>query len=177
MYKLAPLAFALLICFGCGDDQFDSKDIPEDVLLDIDQDGSADFRVAYSIQTSGDPIGNYKRVRMNLESIATEQVLVHDTEQPLFLEDSDLIQTQVNLPLYWETTSPSENVSFPIAMIRTEYDEVTWNDSWSVFSFEEKESYLIGVKLVESSTSRLGFLQFSVDTQTGEFILLKAELL
>ncbi len=115
---------------------------------------------------------------MNLESTDNDQILKHENDKPIFLDDIDLMQTQVNSPLYWEiTTNPSGNSSFPIAMIRTGYDEITWEDTWSIFSLENKETYLIGIKILENNATQLGYIEFSIDAQTGEFILLKRELL
>ncbi len=67
MYKLLTLVFLLLICFGCSDDQLPTERIPENVQLDIDQDGNSDFIVAYTQQTEGDPGGNYQSMKMKLE--------------------------------------------------------------------------------------------------------------
>lgn len=177
MYKLLTLAFVLLICFGCDDDQMGTPDVPENIELDIDQDGNSEFTVTYFKRIEGDPVGNYQVIRMDLESTDNDQILINENEFPIFLDDIDLIQTQVNSPLYWEVTNPSPKVSFPIARIRTDYDETTWNDTWSIFSSEEKESYLIGIKLLGNNTTQLGYIEFSVDSQTGEFILLRTELL
>ena len=68
-------------------------------------------------------------------------------ELPIFLNEINLIQTEVTSPLYWEVSNPSTNHSFPIASIRTDYNDINWNDNWTIFSKEEKETYLIGFKI------------------------------
>lgn len=177
MHKFLILFSVCIIGFGCTKNQSELIKIPANLELDIDQDGNADFIVAYTQQTEGDPIGNYEAIRMNLESTDNNQVLKSEDRFPIFLNETGLVQTEVKLPLYWEITNPSSNISTPIATIRTDYDGTTWNDEWSVFDLEQKESYLIGFKLLGGNTSQVGFIEFSVDTQTGEFILLKIELL
>ena len=143
----------------------------------MDQDGIPDFKVVYSQQTSGDPVGNYEEVSMKLESSDIDQILKNEDEFPIFLNNINIIETKVESPLRWEITDPSANISFPIARIRTDYDEITWNDEWRVFSLEEKETYLMGFKLFGNNTPQLGFIEFLIDTQTGKFTLLKTEFL
>ncbi|MGB0929945.1 MAG: hypothetical protein ACPGVB_04170 [Chitinophagales bacterium] len=177
MHKFLILFSVCLIGFGCTKNQSELIKIPNNLELDIDQDGNADFIVVYSQQTEGDPIGNYEAIRMNLESTDDNQVLKNEDKFPMFLNEIGSIQTEVNPPLYWEITNPSSNISTPIATIRTDYDETTWGDEWRVFDLEQKESYLIGFKLLGGNTAQVGFIEFSVNTQTGEFILLKTEFL
>jgi len=177
MHKFLILFLVCLIGFGCTKNQSDLIEIPANLELDIDQDGNPDFIVAYSQQTEADPAGNFEAIRMNLESTDSNQVLKNEDKFPIFLNETGSIQTEVNPPLYWETTNPSSNISTPIARIKTDYDGTTWNDEWSVFDLEQKESYLIGFKLLGDNTSQVGFIEFSVDTQTGEFILLNTEFL
>ena len=177
MHKLLGLLFTIIICFGCTDDQMTTIDIPTDVELDLDQDGVSDFVVAYTLRTEGDPVGNYQAVRMNLEASDVDQILKNEDQFSIFINETDIIKTEVDSPYFWETTNPSSNISTPIAIIRTDYDEVTWNDEWSVFSLEEKESYLIGFKLLGLNTPQVGFIEFSVDTQTGQFNLLRTAFL
>ena len=177
MHKYLILISIGLINFSCAKDQLELRDPPNNLELDIDQDGNADFVVVYAQRTTGDPAGNYQEIKMTLESTGIDQILKNDDELPIFLNDIDLIQTEVNLPLYWEITNPSSNVSTPIATIRTGYDEITWNDKWTIFSSEEKETYLIGFKLLENNTSKIGFIEFSVSPLTGGFTLLRTEFL
>ena len=178
MYKFLVFAFTMLVCFGCDEDQPTSIDIPNDVELDLDQDGGTDFLIAYSLRTEGDPVGNYQAVRMNLESLDGDQVLKNEDQYRLiFLKETDVIKTEVESPFFWEITNPSSNISTPLARIRTDYDETSWNDTWTVFSLEENETYLIGFKLLGNNSSQIGFIEFSVDTQTGQFNLLKTEFL
>jgi hypothetical protein len=177
MYKLLTLSLICLIGFGCNKNQIQSIEIPDNLELDVDQNGDCDFIVTYSKQTESDPVGNYEAVRANLESKDMNQILKNLDEFPFFLNDTDLIQPEVNSPLYWETTNPSSNIFTPIARIRTDYDRMTWGDEWIIFSQEEKEKYLIGFKLLGDNTIQFGYIEFSVDSQTGEFTLLKSELL
>ena len=178
MYRLLIFAFTILICFGCDEDQPTSIDIPNDVELDLDQDGVSDFLIAYSLRTEGDPVGNYQTVRMNIESLDENQVLKNEDQyHHIFLKETDVIKTEAESPFFWETTNPSSNISTPIARIRTDYDQTSWNDKWIVFSLEEHETYLIGFKLLGDNNSQIGFIEFSVDTQTGQFTLLKTEFL
>lgn len=177
MHKFLILFSLCLIGFGCTKNQSELIEILDDIALDLDQDGNSDFIVAYSQQTEGNPVGNYEAIRMNLVSKNSNQVLKSEEELPIFLNEIGSIQTEVAAPLYWEITNPSSNTSTPIATIRTDYDGTTWNEKWSVFSLEKKETYLMGFKLLRDNTTQVGFIEFSVDTQTGGFILLKIELL
>lgn len=177
MYRLLILFSICLIGLSCSKNKLESIEIPENLEIDIDQDGNSEFLVTYLRRIEGDPAGNYEAVRMNLESVDNVKILKHDEEPPLFLNEIDLIQTEVNSPLYWETTNPSSNISTPLAKIRTDYDGTTWNDEWRILSSEEKETYLIGFKLIRDSMIQLGFIEFSIDSQTGKFILLNTELL
>ena len=178
MYKLLVVVFTLLVCFGCDEEQPTSIDIPNDVELDLDQDGVSDFVIAYSLQTEGAPVGNYQAVRMNIESLDENQVLKNEDQyHRIFLKETDVIKTEAESPFFWEITNPSSNISTPIARIRTDYDETSWNDTWTVFSLEENETYLFGFKLLGDNNSQIGFIEFSVDTQTGQFNLLKTEFL
>jgi hypothetical protein len=112
-----------VITLGCDKNLADS--IPDNIELDISQDGNADFVVSYLLRTEGDPAGNYQTIIMNLQSTENAQVLKSENAPPVFLEDIDLIETEVDPPLYWEVTNPASNISFPIARIRTDYDEIT----------------------------------------------------
>lgn len=180
MYKLSTLilAFIILICLGCNDDQSITIDIPNDVELDLDQDGVSDFVIAYSLQTEGDPEGNYQAVRMHIESLNEDQVLKNEDQyHHIFLTETNVIETEVESPFFWEKTNPSSHITTPIARIRTDYDLKTWNDKWTVFSLEESETYIMGFKLLGGNNSQIGFIEFSVDTQTGQFNLLKTTFL
>lgn len=177
MYKLLILFLICLMGLGCNKTQIESIEIPSNLELDLDQNGTSDFVVKYSKQTEGDPVGNYETVRANLESNDMNQILKNLDESPIFLDDTDLIQIEANSPLYWETTNPSANIFTPIARIRTDYDGMTWGDAWKIFSQEKKEKYLIGFKLISDNTIQIGFIEFSINSQTGEFIFLKSELL
>ncbi len=176
MHKFILLLSICLIGFGCTKNQSELIEIPDNLELDMDQDGTPDFIVAYVQQTEGDPIGNYEAIRMNLESMDNNQVLKSEDRFPIFLSETAAIQREAKLPFYWEVTNPSSRISTPIASIRTDYDGTTWNEEWSVFDLEQKETYLIGFKL-SGATIQVGFIEFSVDAQTGEFILLKTEFL
>lgn len=175
MHKSLVLLAIGLIGFSCNTNQ--SIEIPDNIELDIDKDGHPDFEVSYTLQTEGDPIGNYQAVRMKLESLNADQILKNLDDFPLFLDEIELIQDVVTSPLFWEITDPSPSISFPIAIIRTDYDEKTWNDKWDVFSLIEKDSYLIGIKLLDDNNIQLGFIEFTVDGQTGEFIIINSGLL
>ena len=177
MYKLLILSFAVLLCFGCGDGESEIPDIPNNVELDLDEDGIPDFVITYILQTEGDPVGNYKAIRMHIESFDIDQVLKNEDQFPIFLSETGVIAPNVAVPFFWETTNPSSNVKTPIATIRTDYDEVTWNDEWTVFTLDTSETYLIGFKLINGFNAEVGFIEFSVDLQSGRFNLLKTEFL
>ncbi|MBT8232470.1 MAG: hypothetical protein HKO66_15300 [Saprospiraceae bacterium] len=63
-----------------------------------------------------------------------------------------------------------------MARIRTEYDSIEWDKNWGIYSLEEKDTYKIGFKLF-GSTTRIGFIEFSIDLESGQFILMKTEFL
>ncbi|MEM1218268.1 MAG: hypothetical protein AAGH79_05130 [Bacteroidota bacterium] len=176
--RLFLTLFAIgLLSVSCSKNRLGAIDIPEAVELDIDQDGTIDFEIVYIRAIEGDPIGNYDAVRMNIESRGNNQVLRKEDSFPIFLEDISVIQIEASSPYFWEVTNPSPGRSTPIARIRTDYDEVTWEDEWQVLSLEEEDSYLIGCKLNQNDGGEIGFIEFSVDRQTGAFLLCKAGLL
>jgi len=177
MYRLIILFSLIIIGIGCGAFQSDSVHVPDNMELDLDQDGNTDFTITYLQRTEGDPAGNYQVVRLNLESNGGSQVLKQEETQPIFLAKTEEIQTIVSPPLYWEVTNPASGRTTPLALIRTDYDETTWNDQWTIFSLEEKEFYLMAFKLDDNGTTQLGFFEFSIDLESGEFSLLKTELL
>lgn len=178
MHKTLVLLVLCLVSCACTQDQLEFPRTPANVELDIDLDGSPDFFVNYSRRVEGDPIGNYEVIRMSLESrLDDNKILKKESELPVFLNDVDLIATDATLPLYWEETNPATNVITRIASIRTDYDGVSWNEEWRVLSSEQKEAYLIGFKLMREDTSRIGFIEFTVDPQTGDFLLLRTEFL
>lgn len=177
MYKLSILFFLILLCLGCNSNRLDSIDIPNDIELDVNGDGNPDFNIIYLKRTEGDPIGNFEAIRMNLESEGTNQILKSDGEFSLFLNDLNLIQSDVTSPLYWEVTNPSSNRSTLVAKIQTDYDGVSWNNEWTILSKEEQETYFIGLKIFGDNTFQLGFIEFSIDESNGQFNLIQAELL
>lgn len=177
MHKSLILFFILFIGLGCHNNRLDRIEIPGNIALDVDQDGTSDFTVTYSKRTEGDPAGNYEAVTAYLESSHMNEVLKNQDDLPLFLNDIDLIQPEVSLPLYWEVTNPSSNFSTPIARLRTDYDGITWNDEWKIFSHEEKRTYMMGFKLLSDNTVQLGHIEFSINAQTGQFILIESVLL
>ncbi len=118
MYKFLIL---MAICFlfqSCS--KTNTPTIPNDIELDIDNDGSIDFMVNYVQAPFGDPVGNYDAISMFLVSMDNNEVLKKEDERIVFLHDIQTIQSSVELPLYWELTNPTENISFTIARIRTQ---------------------------------------------------------
>lgn len=181
MYKLLILVFTILICFGCDDDQFEAKDIPDDLEIDLNQDGIVDFQIIYQKLSASAPVdpdpGPYELIRGKLVSQNGNQILKkEEAASILFLNDINLIQTNLNPPLFWEVNA-DVNSSIIVGIIQN-FDRKTWPEEWNIKNDEIKDSYLVGFKLFSNNNvSSLGFIELSIDNQTGQIEILNIKFI
>lgn len=180
MYKLLTFIFVILICYSCGEDQMETKEIPDNFEIDLNQDGSFDFQITYeklsaSVPVDPDP-GPVGIIRGKLESLNNNLILKsEEATSILFLNNIDLVQSEVNSPLFWE--SNSDGNSRIIVGINQNIDGETWPDEWKISNEEIKESYFVGFKLLDNNSQNLGFIELSIDNQTGVIEILNIEFI
>ena len=147
--------------------------------IDIDNDGVVDFEITYknlSVVSPVDPDpGPHELIVGKLISKNNNQTLNNKTVNSLlFLNDTDLIQTTIVAPLIWEEST--DNNSSLLVSISQDIFSKTWAEEWRINNAEIKSSYWIGFKLSDASNS-LGYIEVSIDTQTGIVEILNIEFL
>ena len=170
MNKLLILVFTTLACFGCGDEPIETFDFPENLEIDLNQDGIFDFQIIYqklSVHAPIDPDpGPYELVRAKLVSLDSNQILKsEEATSILFLGNINLVKIEVNSPLFWES-STDNNSSIIVAISQNIYED-TWPEEWNINNEEIKDSYLLGFKIVNGTTPKIGVIEISIDTQSG----------
>ncbi len=178
MLRILTLALAILIFYSCDTEQEKAIEIPDNIDLDINNDGIVDYQIVYSQQTEGfpiDPGGLLEVIRGKIVSLNNNQLLKKEGESMLFLDDISLIQDAATSPLFWSVNEDAPVNT--IVIIREKFDGETWQDEWRIVNDEIKESYFIGFKLIDNNTSALGYLELSIDQQVGEVELLDVDFL
>ncbi|MCB0663775.1 MAG: hypothetical protein KDC24_13595 [Saprospiraceae bacterium] len=167
-------------CKKSGDDfQFRSQpDEPEDIPIDVDKDGEADFYILYKTAVSQ---GDFEPIQMYgvLYVEGDNAVFGKDGERSLFLNDFESMDYYVEPPFYW-SESPFPNATLTTPLVRIErYDGPDkWPLIWEIESDTPKDEYLIGVKVRDLGGSELmGYIKISIDEVSGQVTLIEAELL
>ncbi|MEZ4980332.1 MAG: hypothetical protein R2769_01855 [Saprospiraceae bacterium] len=181
MKKISLILLMALIFFSaCKKENdeipFRSKpELPEDIPIDVDNDGEVDFTFDYYENIYPDPVTPYLMVG-SMKTSNGNGILFKNGFSTLFLEDLSEVKINVTDPFSWGESRGSFSVS--LIEIESFKDRSKWPLEWNVLSDTQKSSYLLGVKIKKTDDSEvLGFIEFSVDKHSGEATILKAELL
>jgi len=170
-------ALVILVFLGCRKNEPEIIQIPKNIELDLNQDDKVDFRIVYSqqaIEYPIDPSPSSEVVIGKFVSVEDNQILKREQESILFLNEIEQIVDDPITPYFWG--SNGDEFSSSIMIIGQTSDGKDWKDEWQILNEEVKDSYLIGFKLLEQNSNQLGFIEFSIDKQTGQFEIFNIEL-
>lgn len=167
------LAIALTLLLSCqGDDSppavtnDNPPENPEIIQIDLDDNGTIDFKISYGwVEIDGD--GPSSSAITAVIHCMDKNELLHKREAPnLFLRDLSNIQDDVESPLVWL------NIGFEIVSIYNDLER-NWPSIWEVASDENRSSYFIGMKLIDDSESRRGWMELEIDINTGQIEIVR----
>ncbi len=166
--NLLVLVFAFLMLSSCQNDEDQIPNIPENQFIDVNKDGKDDFQVNYYFGIINSPTST--------EGIICTFKILDDNErlskvgQPLlFLRNTDDISNDVVDPLEWNS------VNAHLASFENHFGK--WPEKWDLATNEINKTYFIGVKLNNSNTTEIGWIEFEIDDRTGNLNVLKTKIL
>jgi len=167
--RIVALLFLVSTFYNCNKDNPENESLsksppsfPQSQEFDLNSDQNIDFKVTYGyftwdgINTSGDGISG------QLIPVNQNMILSNSSSLPLFLQYNDTIKADVLTPLYWR------NYQTEIVTISTTADYF-WPKYWSARSPQKRDSYYLGVKVINNNAKLIGWLKFQVDTTNGSF--------
>ena len=173
IYKKVILLLVIVGIAGCGSGEFTSgpPSIPPTLDVDVDEDGIVDFAVEYG--------GGYILSPTSTEGIFCnvlpkgENLVLHKKDaKNLFLRNIDDVKDIVQDPLFWNNQGWTET----IASIQNNSDGL-WPDKWEINSDNENESYFLGLKLINDSSTHVGWIEFKVNKKSGAISIIEKGLI
>jgi len=141
-------------------------DIPDNVLIDINHDGKADFEISYKeIQTCDMPSSGGSIIGF-IRSLNDNQLLYSDSQGYLFLNNKDTIKSKRNNNSRWM------NYSADIISIKRSYNQ--WDIRWSVISKSNPSNFLAFKHyegIIWKHSMKIGWLFLEFDLNTGEIMV------
>ncbi len=155
----------ILLFAGCTkSDSFGERPLIQDPIeIDIDNDGTADFKTEFVQPYFSGP----DEVRLtgfvgNFVGYGQNQILQNEEENYLFLRDLEKIEESVVEPLFWT------NISSPVRIISiTTNSEGEWPTEWDINSDTEHSSYFLGLKIIVDNDFQLGWVEIEINTDNG----------
>lgn len=161
---LYPLFFFWsLILFGCSSSGFTDEQptSPDTVEIDVDGDSEADFKIEYSFGFIFTPSGD--QIIIGYFTPLGDNLVLHKSDnQNLFLRDLSEIKEMVAEPLFWNSTGWTEQ----ILSIQNNSDG-QWPRNWTASTDVEHSTYFLGVKLIDSSSTKIGWVEIRMDLTDG----------
>lgn len=143
-----------------GTDYFEQVTVPEDQSFDITGDNVDDFIVRYAKHR----LGEQSAVVGLIYPLDTNELLVDNNNQCLFLQKMDTIYENGNLFTMW-TDGGAEIMSL-------ELKNKQWNDTWTVKS--GNDDLYIGLKINSEVGEKLSWAKIDIDIETGKVSLLSS---
>jgi len=168
----------LAICISCSNNSEEiplpmgeMPDIPNNIEIDIDDDGSIDFEVKYSevliesTVTDGGIVGRFNPIGEN-------EILINREEKSLFLRDLSMIENVASAPLSWESKSYRSTIVSISNNIQG-----GWPSKWDVESKTEQESYFLGLKIKINNETQLAWCEFEINARDGNVLIVNKGIL
>lgn len=132
--------------------------------IDLDEDGNYDFKIEY-LQFIVEPLelsDGTEGVGGQIRPYGNNEILIDTNEGYLFLRDLNDIQESAEDPLKWRSI-----FSGTIVTITTINSDGDWPTVWEINSNSEHSTYFLGLKIVEESEIKLGWIEIDIDTSNG----------
>lgn len=159
----------LLACKSTLPNNEEIPDLPANIFIDLDEDGKDDFLI-YSAKVIYGSWHADEGISSSFKPLGTNEVLVHYQQPHLFLQDIRMLNHELPSDYQWI------KISGEIAGL-TKKSGDPWPTTWAVPGDESQDSYIIGVRLNESDPSRVGWIELSIDQQSGKVSVLNKEIL
>ena len=151
------ILFLSIVSCSSGEFSSDPPVLNEAVDVDIDQDGLIDYRITY-VQPFSRLCNHYL---LTLVPGAGNEVLSKKEEGSLFLRDLNMIEYDLEEPLYWNGDVFVHN------FLRIKELEEGWPNEWEILSDSLYDSYFIGLKFDSSEEGLLGWIEVDTDEVGG----------
>jgi len=181
MSNILKLSFGLciLIFSGCTKDENcptggltnEIPSIPSSIEIDVDDNGTVDYRIEYSQVLVESPCSSSGIVG-SLKQYDENEILNERQGKDLFLRDLEEIKDNVVEPLFWSKTS---NVS--ITSVYNHDPTTKWQAEWDVNSKIEHSSYFIGLNLISDDIETLAWLELEINTNNGNISIINKGIL
>jgi len=158
-----------IFCFvACsGDPEEDAPDgytsqvpnIPDSYEFDLDDDGMADYSLAYWVLQDFPQI-SILSITGRFIPLGLNEVLLKHPWRELYLSGIEEIENEVSEPLFWL------NTSFNIVGIGN-HVEKGWPLEWSIYCETEYDSYFLGLKLKKDNLNVMGWVELQVNKSNG----------
>ncbi|MCG8329809.1 MAG: hypothetical protein MI974_19085 [Chitinophagales bacterium] len=165
--KTLLVVFAVLTLVSCQKDddenQIQNQDpppIPENIAVDMDNDGTDDYLIKYLHGIIFSPTSS-EAIFCEFEILGENEILGKEDEPYLFLDNLNVISENVESPLEWRT------IDGHVAALYKPYEE-GWPSSWEISSSDIKNSYFIGLKFkTPDSEIKIGWIELEINSDTG----------
>jgi hypothetical protein len=136
--------------------------IPTGYSIDIDSDNKSDFLVEYKELMTTDIPSSGGSIIGAIRPINDNQILYNNPNGYLFLEINDTIRQENGIMTTWS--------SFSADLTAIDRQGNIWGNNWKILS-SLKSGYFLAYRNIKNN-NKIGWLQFQVDTLTGEIKVL-----
>jgi len=167
---MRPSTFFLLIIStflfcSCSDFTDEQPPLPEDVEIDLDDDGTVDYVIDFAFVDidpgPGSDIGFFGMGgRINPRNL--NQILRKTEDRNLFLRNLEDIKDTVEEPLRWSVSGFSRQI-----MSLNTNMEGQWPNKWELNTDESHSTYFIGLKLINNNSTQIGWVELDINRSNG----------
>lgn len=166
--KFLLFGFIIFLLNSCQKDESELPDMPDNQSIDMNNDGIDDFQIVYNYAIIHSTTST-EGIICKFEILGENEILSKTGEPFLFLNNISEITVDVIAPLNWN----SKNAH--LATFENHFGE--WPEKWDVASDDIKETFFIGVKLNNSTSSEIGWIEFVLDNKSGKIIIVEKNII
>lgn len=145
---------------SCTDEYTDAMPArPENVYIDLDEDGTADYVITYGVALIESTAGDAAILGQITPTDNNAVLINEDTGRP-FITSLEQIGNPPVAPLSWEAWRTT------IVSIVNNV-EGRWPLTWTPNTATDLSTYRIGLKMEPDSTVLYGWIEVDIDTSTG----------
>lgn len=164
------LLLAILIFTSCiKNDNKQIPNIPENIIIDMNNDGIDDFEINYFYAYVYSPTST-KAIYCKFKIIGENEVLSKDAERYLFLNNLEVINENMDNPFQWN------GIDGYIATYKNNVKN-EWPSKWEVASDKISDRYFIGIKLNNTSSIKIGWIELEINNKSGVVKIIKTVIL
>lgn len=160
--------FILILLNSCQKNENELPDTPDNQIIDMNNDGIDDFQIIYNYAIIHSTTST-EGIICKFEILGENEKLSKTGEPFLFLNNTSEITHDVITPLNWNS------IDAHLATFENHFGE--WPENWDLATNEIKESYLIGIKLNNNTSSEVGWIEFEIDNKSGKINILEMEII